>query len=171
MRIVVYAVILAFGLSFSLGESAAGTPAWADRYIRDIYDNNNTITMIPGLRLTYPQGVAVSAAAFFNVEKIVTGKANPRGVRGLLLQAEAGYGGVKYGVGVGSIDTIGYSSGLKLSHYRAWTDFASMDSGEQYIGLDATLSGFLSSFTLGVYTGVNDEASDFLCSAGWGFGF
>lgn len=145
--------------------------SWVDRYVDSIYSGEATITLIPAVRLTYPQGVAVSGAAFVNVRKIVTGTSNPRGFTALLFQIEPGYGGLKSGFGIGCVDSLGYLSGLKLSHYQTWTDFASLDTDEQYLGLDATLSGFLSSFTLGVYTGVNSEASDFLFSAGWGFGF
>lgn len=145
--------------------------SWVDRYVDWIYSGEATATLVPGVRLTYPQGVAVSGAAFINVVKIVKGESNSRYFRGLLFQIEPGYGGLKSGVGVGGVDSLGYLGGLKLSHYRTWSDFAGLDSGEEYIGLDATLSGFLSSFTLGVYTGLDDEASDFLFSAGWGFGF
>ncbi len=142
-----------------------------DRYLHSIYSGDATFTLVPAVRLTYPQGVAVSGAVFVNVRKMATGSHNPRGFTGLLLQVEPGYGGLKSGVGIGSVDSLGYLGGLKLSHYQTWTDFASLDSGEPYLGFDGTLSGFGSSFTLGVYAGMDDESSDYLFSAGWGFGF
>lgn len=145
MKLTITMMIIVFGC---LARSAAGESgrSWGKRYLESIYSGTAIVTLVPGIRLTYPQGVAVSGTAFVNARKIVTGASNPRGFTALLFQIEPGYGGLKSGVGIGGVDSLGYLSGLKLSHYQAWTDFASMGTGEQYVGLDAALSGFLSSF-------------------------
>lgn len=153
--------------------SAKELPEWAKRYMEKNYSGNATVAWIPGLKLTYPQVASVSAAVFVNVMSLIHENRykKPEGFTGLLLQAEPGCGGIKSGLGLGSIDSIGYASGLKLSHYRTWKDFGSFEPGEDYIGFEATLSGFFASYSLGVYTGIDSEASNVLFSASFGIGF